>query len=334
MKKVKLAILGATGMVGQALLEILYQRQFPIEKLYPLASTSGKPVGFGHSMLETIAASEFDFGLVDIGLFSAGSDASKKYAPLAAEQGCIVIDNTSCFRYDDDVPLVVPEVNPEMISLSPPRGIIANPNCSTIQMLLAIKPLHDRVGVSRINVATYQAVSGSGHTAVEELIQQMQAKFTGEQLVTNVYPKVIANNAIPQIDIFLENGYTKEEMKMHWETQKILNDKGVHVNATCVRIPVFNGHSEAIHLETREKISLAEAKACLRAAPGLKLVEGNDYPTALSADGQDTVYVGRLREDISHPRGLNFWCVGDNLRKGAALNAIQIAEKLCELQNK
>lgn len=322
-----IAILGATGAVGQTLLSLLESRNFPVSKIFPLASTSGKPVQFKGETLTTLAAAEFDFQQADIGLFSAGSDASKHYAPIAHAAGCVVIDNTSCFRYDDDVPLVVPEVNPQMIMAHPPRGIIANPNCSTIQMLLALKPIYDAVGITRINVATYQAVSGSGHAAIDELLTQSRAVLSGEPVVAKVYPKQIAFNVLPQIDVFQDNGYTKEEMKMHWETQKILGDAHIQVNATCVRVPVINGHSEAIHIETVDKITPEQVRACLAKAPGVRLLE--DYPTAaIEGDGSDDVFVGRIREDYSHPKGLNLWVVADNLRKGAALNAIQIAEKL------
>lgn len=331
MQTFRIAILGATGIVGQTLLNILQERKFPVAEIFPLASQAGKSVNFGNKSLPVIAASEFDFSRADIGLFSAGSDISEIYAPKAAAAGCVVIDNTACFRYDDDVPLVIPEINPHTLTDKPARGIIANPNCSTIQMLLALKPIYDRVGILRVNVATYQAVSGSGLAAMSELQGQVDDYLHHQKMVPQIYPVPIAFNVIPHIDIFLENGYSKEEMKMHWETQKILEDKSIQVNATTVRVPVMNGHSLAVHIETRDKITAAEAQQCLAAAPGVVVVDERQgkYPTALThADGHDAVYVGRIREDFTHPRGLNFWCVADNLRKGAALNAIQIAERL------
>lgn len=332
MKKYRIAILGATGVVGQTLLKILEERQFPVAEIFPLATHAGKSVNFAGNSIPVIAASEFDFALADIGLFSAGSDISEIYAPKAAQAGCVVIDNTACFRYDDDVPLVVPEINAHVLIDKPPRGIIANPNCSTIQMLVALKPIYDQVGILRINVATYQAVSGSGQAAMSELKTQVEDYLQHQKMVPQVYPVPIAFNVIPHIDIFLDNGYSKEEMKMHWETQKILSDAAIQVNATTVRVPVMNGHSMAVHIETRDKITAEQARTCLTGAPGIIIVDDHKqvkYPTALThADGKDAVFVGRIREDFSHPRGLNLWCVADNLRKGAALNAVQIAEHL------
>ena len=257
---------------------------------------------------------------------------SAKYVPRATAAGCVVIDNTSHFRYEADVPLVISEVNPEAIADYRERNIIANPNCSTMQMLVALKPIYDAVGIVRINVATYQAVSGTGRAAIRELADQSGKLLNGLKIESHVYPRQIAFNVIPHIDIFQDNGYTKEEMKMHWETQKILNDASIAVNATAVRVPVFFGHAEAIHIETRDKISAENVKALLAKAPGVVVVDEQmpgGYPTpALEATGQDAVFVGRIREDFSHPEGLNLWVVSDNVRKGAALNAVQIAEIL------
>jgi aspartate-semialdehyde dehydrogenase len=274
----------------------------------------------------------FDWSQAQIGLFSAGASVSAQWAPIAAASGCVIIDNTSQFRYQDDIPLVVPEVNPQAIALYKNHGIIANPNCSTIQMLVALKPIHDAVGIERINVCTYQAVSGTGRKAIEELANQTANLLNGKPVQTSVYPKQIAFNVLPHIDVFQENGYTKEEMKMVWETRKILGDDSVQVNPTAVRVPVFYGHSEAVHIETREKITARRAREILDNAPGVTVVDEHlpgGYPTAVTeAAGKDAVFVGRIREDISHPRGLNLWVVSDNVRKGAALNSVQIAEVL------
>ncbi|MFT4615184.1 MAG: aspartate-semialdehyde dehydrogenase, partial [Bacteroidia bacterium] len=275
---------------------------------------------------------EFDFSQVQIGLFSAGGSVSEKYAPIAAAAGCVVIDNTSHFRRDDDVPLIVPEVNIEALAGYGTRNIVANPNCSTIQMLVALKPIYDAVGIERINVSTYQAVSGSGKEAVSELAGQTARLMNGQDIEKGIYPKQIAFNALPHIDIFQENGYTREEMKMVWETQKIFDDPSIQVNATCVRIPVFYGHSESLHIETVDKITAEQARDLLAAAPGVTVVDeraDGGYPTAVTEGaGSDAVFVGRIREDISHPKGLNLWVVSDNVRKGAALNSVQIAESL------
>ena len=277
---------------------------------------------------------EFDFSQAEIGLFSAGGSISAEYAPKAAAAGCVVIDNTSHFRRDDDIPLVVPEVNSHALNRFADRNIIANPNCSTIQMLVALKPIYDAVGIARINVATYQAVSGTGKSAIEELAAQTARLLNGQPAESKVYPKQIAFNALPHIDTFQENGYTREEMKMVWETQKIFEDETISVNPTCVRIPVFHGHSEAVHIETKQPISAVEAQALLESAPGVEVIDtraDGGYPTPVSeAAGSDPVYVGRIREDISHPMGLDLWVVSDNLRKGAALNSVQIAEVLIE----
>jgi len=333
-KKYDVAVVGATGAVGETMMSILAERNFPVGTLYPLASSrsAGKRVEFGGKHVKVEDLDEFDFSKVQIGLFSAGGSVSEKYAPIAAEAGCIVIDNTSHFRYDDDIPLVVPEVNPEAVADYKNRNIIANPNCSTIQMLVALKPIYDLVGIERINVCTYQAVAGTGKQAIEELAGQTAALLNGKEIKAEVYPKQIAFNALPQIDVFLENGYTKEEMKMVWETKKIFSDDAILVNPTAVRIPVFYGHSEAIHFETREKISVDDATAALQDAPGIVVLDERQpggYPTAVTESvGTDPVYVGRIREDISHPRGLDLWVVADNVRKGAALNSVQIAEIL------
>ncbi len=317
------------------MLKTLKQRKFPVGKVYAVASarSAGDFVDFGDEELEVHDLAGFDFSKVRIGLFSPGAEVSKIYAPKAAAAGCVVIDNTSQFRYDQDIPLVVPEVNPQDIALYKTRGIIANPNCSTIQMLVALKPLHDAAGIERINVATYQSVSGTGKPAIEELARQSAQALNGQGIEDyKVYPRPIAFNVLPHIDVFLDNGYTKEEMKMVWETRKILGDDSILVNPTAVRVPVFYGHSEAVHIETREKISAEAARKLLAKAPGVTVVDerkDGGYPTAATdAAHQDGVFVGRIREDISHPRGLDLWVVSDNIRKGAALNSVQIAEVL------
>ena len=331
-RKLNIAIVGATGAVGETFLTVLEERNFPIADLYLLASSRsvGEIIKFKGQDYDVQDLEFFDFRDVDIAFFSAGGDVSKQYAPIAAAAGAVVIDNTSCFRYDDDIPLVVPEVNPKRIAEYTHRGIIANPNCSTIQMVVALKPLHDAVGISRINVATYQAVSGTGRRAVTELVTQIGELINGRAVKPTVYPQQIAFNVIPHIDEFQDNGYTREEMKMVWETRKILEDDSIMVNPTTVRVPVLYGHSEAIHLELRSPLSAAEARALLSKAPGVKVIDDPSklkYPTALShAVGHDEVFVGRIRADISHPCGLNLWVVADNVRKGAATNAIQIAE--------
>ena len=334
-KQIDVAVVGATGAVGEAMMEILEQREFPVGKLFPLASSrsAGKTVRFRGKTLTIGDLAEFDFSQVQIGLFSAGGSVSAEYAPKAAAAGCVVIDNTSHFRRDEDIPLVVPEVNPHAIAHYTNRGIIANPNCSTIGMLVALKPIRDAVGIERINVATYQAVSGTGKDAIEELATQTARLLNGQAVDAKVYPKQIAFNALPHIDTFQDNGYTREEMKMVWETQKIFEDDSIQVNPTCVRVPVFFGHSEAVHIETRDKISAEQARELLLSAPGVTVIDEHvdgGYPTAVTESaGQDPVFVGRIREDISHPRGLDLWVVSDNVRKGAALNSVQIAELLC-----
>ena len=335
-QKLNIAVVGATGVVGEAMLDILAERKFPVDKIHALASerSLGKTVAYGNRELDVQDLATFDFAKARIGLFSAGGSVSAEYAPKAAAAGCVVIDNTSHFRRDDDIPLVVPEVNPEAIADYTSRGIIANPNCSTIQMLVALKPIYDAAGIERINVATYQAVSGAGRSAVEELVRQTTALLNGRPLEIEGPAKQIAFNAVPHIDSFEDNRYTREEMKMVWETRKILGDEHIGVNPTAVRIPAFFGHSEAIHIETREKISASRVCDLMREAPGVELIDGTDfgkYPTAVTdSSGTDPVYVGRVREDISHPRGINLWVVADNIRKGAALNSVQIAEILAK----
>ena len=328
------AVVGATGAVGETMLSILEERDFPVGEVYALASSRsvGKRIPFKGGSLKVEDLAEFDFSKAEVGLFSAGGDISAEYAPKAADAGCIVIDNTSHFRYDDDIPLVVPEVNPDKIAEYNRHGIIANPNCSTIQMLVALKPIYDAVGIERINVCTYQAVSGTGKEAIEEVVQQTAKLLNGKSIEARVYPKQIAFNVLPQIDVFMENGYTKEEMKMVWETRKIFNDESIKVNPTAVRVPVFYGHSEAIHIETREKIDADTVRALLEKATGVTVIDerkDGSYPTAVTeSSGHDDVFVGRIREDISYPKGIDLWVVGDNVRKGAALNSIQIAELL------
>ena len=333
-KTYDVAVVGATGAVGETMMQVLAERNFPVGNLYPLASerSAGNTIEFKGKEYTIENLADFDFSKVQIGLFSAGGSISAEYAPKAAAAGCVVIDNTSHFRYDDDIPLVVPEVNPHAIAEYKTRGIIANPNCSTIQMLVALKPIHDAVGIERINVATYQAVSGTGKEAIEELAQQTKALLNFEKVEASVYPKQIAFNALPHIDVFQDNGYTKEEMKMVWETQKIFGDKSIKVNPTCVRIPVFFGHSEAVHIETKEKISAEKVRELLSQADGVVVLDDRKdggYPTAVTeASGKNETFVGRIREDISHPRGIDMWVVADNVRKGAATNSVQIAEVL------
>ena len=333
-KTFDVAVVGATGAVGETMLSILAERKFPVGEVHALASSrsAGKKVEFGDKLLTVQDLADFDFSKVQIGLFSAGASISEVYAPKAAAAGCVVIDNTSQFRYDDDIPLVVPEVNPHAIADYKARGIIANPNCSTIQMLVALKPIRDAVGIARINVATYQAVSGTGKEAIEELAGQTAHLLNAQPIKTEVYPKQIAFNVLPQIDVFLDNGYTREEMKMVWETRKIFEDEAIQVNPTAVRVPVFYGHSEAVHIETGEKITAGKARELLSSAEGVVVLDDRKdggYPTAVTEGANnDPVYVGRIREDISHEKGLDMWIVADNVRKGAALNSVQIAEIL------
>jgi aspartate-semialdehyde dehydrogenase len=333
-RRYNVAVVGATGAVGEVMLAILAERKFPIGEVHALASrrSAGTKVAFNGGELTVEALESFDFKGIDIGLFSPGASVSAVYAPKAAQAGCVVVDNTSQFRYEPDIPLVVPEVNEHAIAQYKTRGIIANPNCSTIQMVVALKPLHDAAGIERINVCTYQSVSGTGKEAIDELGAQTEALMHGRPVERHVYPKQIAFNVLPHIDVFMDNGYTKEEMKMVWETHKILEDEAIRVNPTTARVPVFYGHSEAVHIETRDKLTAAKARELLSAAPGVTVLDERQdggYPTAATeAAGRDPVYVGRIREDISHPRGLNLWVVSDNVRKGAALNSIQIAEIL------
>jgi len=333
-KKFNVAVVGATGAVGETMLSILQERHFPVENIVALASSrsAGSTIRYEGKTVVIEELEKFDFKGIDIGLFSPGAAVSKIHAPRAAEAGCVVIDNTSEFRYDDDIPLVIPEVNPHAIADYKNRGIIANPNCSTIQMLVALKPIHDAATIERINVCTYQAVSGTGKEAIEELAKQTAELLNGRPAVCEVYPRQIAFNALPHIDDFQDNGYTKEEMKMVWETRKIFEDDAIQVNPTAVRIPVFFGHSEAVHIETRKKLSAEQVKNILSNKPGIELMDEHKdggYPTAVSeAAGNDPVFVGRIREDISHPQGINLWVVSDNVRKGAALNSVQIAEIL------
>ena len=330
-KTVNVAVAGASGAVGEALIDILQERKFPVGELALLASerSAGKRLQFNGKSVQIQRLDEFDFSNTQIGLFSAGGSVSAEFAPQAAAQGCIVVDNTSHFRNDDDIPLVVSEVNPECVADYAPRNIIANPNCSTMQMVVALKPIHDAVGITRVNVATYQAVSGAGASGIEELAGQTAKLLNGKPIEQGKMPAQIAFNAIPQIDTFQDNGYTREEMKMAWETCKILQDDSIAVNATCVRIPVFYGHSEAVHIETREPISVEAARELLAKAPGVTMLGDHELATPVEhGAGTDPVFVSRLRKDISHPNGLNMWVVADNVRKGAALNSVQIAELL------
>jgi aspartate-semialdehyde dehydrogenase len=332
----KVAMVGATGAVGETLLSILAERDFPVSELVPLASerSAGGQVEFAGKKVTVQNLADYDFTGVDIAFFSAGGSVSREHAPRAAAAGAVVIDNTSEFRYQDDIPLVVSEVNPHAIADYTVRGIIANPNCSTMQMLVALAPIHRAVGIERINVATYQSVSGAGRSGMEELGRQTAALLNFQDAEPAKFPKQIAFNVIPHIDDFQPNGYTKEEMKMVWETRKILEDASIAVNPTAVRVPVFYGHAEAVHVETRDKITAEQARALLEQAPGVVVMDerkAGGYPTPVGdAAGKDPVFVGRIREDISHERGLDLWIVADNIRKGAALNAVQIAELLIE----
>ena len=330
-RRFHVAVVGATGAVGEVMLAILADRNFPIATLSLLASSrsAGGEVDFQGDKIKVQDLADFDPTGVDIALFSAGGSVSKEYAPKFAAAGAVVIDNSSAFRYDDDVPLVVSEVNPEALKQRP-RGIIANPNCSTMQMLVALAPLHRQYGIERINVATYQSVSGGGRSALEELGKQTGQLLSFQQIDPQRFPVQIAFNLIPHIDDFQDNGFTKEEMKLVWETRKILGDDSILVNPTAVRVPVFYGHSEAVTIQTRDKVTPDAARELLSRSPGVEVVdrhEAGGYPTPVThASGTDAVYVGRIREDLSHPHGLNLWIVSDNIRKGAALNAVQLAE--------
>jgi aspartate-semialdehyde dehydrogenase len=334
-RQFKVAIVGATGLVGETMVSVLEERGFPVEKLFALASdrSLGRSLTFRDKSLGIRQLKGFDFSQVDIALFSAGADTSREFAPRAVAAGCWVIDNTSEFRLRDDVPLVVPEVNPEALEALKAPGIIANPNCSTIQLVVALKPLHDAAGIERIDVATYQSASGAGRAAVEELARQSIQVLSGKGPVEleDGY-KQTAFNCIPHIDEFQENGYTREEMKLVLETRKILGDAQLRVNATAVRVPVFYGHSEVVHISTRHALSAEQARELLKNAPGVTLMDEpriGGYPTAATeAANRDTVYVGRIREDLAPDRGLNLWVVADNVRKGAATNSVQIAEAL------
>ncbi|GJM06015.1 MAG: aspartate-semialdehyde dehydrogenase [marine bacterium B5-7] len=339
-RKYNVAVVGATGAVGQTMLSILEERAFPIDQIYPLASerSAGEMIDFNKKQVVIGNLADFDFAKADIAMFSAGGEVSAIYAPQAAKQRCVVIDNTSHFRTVENIPLVVPEVNPEAIAMYKETYIIANPNCSTIQMLVALAPIHRKVGIERINVATYQSVSGAGQKGINELSQQTQSILNFKPLKISAFSQQIAFNVIPHIDQFQDNGYTREEMKMVWETQKILGDRSIMVNPTCVRVPVFYGHAEAVHIETREKISAQEVKQLMIDAEGVELMDDPNsltYPSpAVNSAGNDPVYVGRIREDISYENGLNLWIVSDNIRKGAALNSVQIAEKLIKILDK
>ncbi|MFM2608615.1 aspartate-semialdehyde dehydrogenase [Vibrio chagasii] len=326
-----IAILGATGAVGETILEVLKERKFPIGELHLLASerSEGKTYRFNGKTIQVQNVADFDWSQVHIAFFSAGGDLSEQWAPVAADEGVVVIDNTSKFRYEYDVPLVVPEVNPEAIAEFRNRNIIANPNCSTIQMLVALKPIHDEVGLERINVSTYQSVSGAGKTGIDDLAGQTAKLLNGMPAENSAFPQQIAFNCIPQIDEFTENGYTREEMKMVWETQKIFNDSSITVNPTCVRVPVFYGHAESLHVETRSPIGADQVVQLLENTEGVEVFHGMEFPTQVrDAGGKDHVMVGRIRNDISHHSGINMWVVADNVRKGAATNAVQIAEVL------
>ncbi len=329
----KIAVVGATGNVGHEMLNILAERQFPVDEIVALASrrSLGTEVSFGETTLKTKDLDTFDFTGWDMALFAVGSDATKKYAPKAAAAGCVVIDNSSLYRYDPEIPLIVPEVNPEAIHDYKNKMIIANPNCSTAQMVVALKPLHDRAKIKRVVVSTYQSVSGSGKEAIDELWNQTKGMYVpGQEVAPSVYPKQIAFNVIPHIDVFMDSGDTKEEWKMIAETKKIV-DKSIKVTATCVRVPVFVGHSESINIETEEFLDEDEARDILREAPGILVVdkrENGGYVTPVECVGDFATFISRIRQDVSIENGLNFWCVSDNLRKGAALNAVQIAELL------
>ena len=335
----RVAVVGATGAVGREMLQTLAERKFPADKVYALASTnsSGKEVSYGDDTpLKIEALDSFDFAQADIALFSAGGDISNKFGPIAAAAGCIVIDNSSAFRMDEDVPLIVPEVNADavegMLLAKGGRNIIANPNCSTAQLVVALKPLHDKFQVKRVVVSTYQAVSGAGRPAMDELFNQTKGIFVNDDVRPEKFTKQIAFNAIPHIDVFMEDGATKEEWKMTAETKKIL-DPAIELVATCVRIPVFIGHSEAVFIETKKPIAEGEARQILRDADGVVVIDhraDEGYVTPIECAGEDAVYISRIRRDPSIDNGLAFWCVSDNLRKGAALNSVQIAELVVE----
>jgi aspartate-semialdehyde dehydrogenase len=325
------AVVGATGAVGQEMLRVLAERNFPVREIRLLASerSAGKKVPFGRREETVQLLTEESFSGIEIALFSAGGSISKKFVPAAVRAGAVAVDNTSAYRMDPEVPLVVPEVNPGDTAAH--KGIIANPNCSTIQMVVALKPLHDVARIRRVIVSTYQATSGAGQKAMNELFEQTRSLLNSQEPEISVLPHRIAFNCIPHIDVFLDNGYTKEEMKMVNETRKILGDDSIAVTATAVRVPAFYGHAEAVTIETEKKLTAGEAREILAVAPGVRVIDEpsqNVYPMQIDAAGQDDTLVGRIREDISHPRGLNLWVVADNVRKGAATNAVQIAELL------
>ncbi len=328
----KVAIAGATGNVGREMLDILAERAFPVREVVALASqrSLGQEVSFGDKTLKIKTLDHYDFSDTDICLMSAGGAVSKEWSPKIGAQGCVVIDNSSAWRYDADVPLVVPEVNADAVRGFSKKNIIANPNCSTAQLVVALKPLHDRFGIKRVVVSTYQSVSGAGKEGMDELFDQTKAIYSAGEPKLKKFPKRIAFNLIPQIDVFMEDGYTKEEWKMMAETKKILDPK-IRLTATCVRVPVFISHSEAVNIECERPVSVAEARAIWREAPGVLVIDRHEpggYITPLEAAGEDATYISRIREDATVENGLTFWCVSDNLRKGAALNAVQIAECL------
>ena len=327
------AVCGATGAVGQEMLKVLEQRDFPYSEIIPMAShrSAGKKLPFKGEELTVVELTEDSFDGVDLALFSAGGATSEKFAPIAAKAGCVVVDNSSAWRMNDECPLVVPEVNPHDLDWH--KGIIANPNCSTIQMMVALKPIHDEAQIKRVVVSTYQAVSGTGQKAIEELENQTRRLMSGQPVVADVYPHQIAFNCLPHIDVFMDNGYTKEEMKMVHETVKIMGDASIKVTATCVRVPCFYSHSESVNIETEEKLTADDVRALLAKSPGIVVEdfpEKKAYPMPINAAGEDATYVGRIREDETIDNGINMWVVSDNIRKGAALNTVQIAETLLE----
>ena len=334
-KSYAVAVAGATGAVGLEMIKTLEQRKFPVGSVKLLASerSVGKELRFNGKPVTVEKLTKDSFKGIQIALFSAGASRSLEFAPAAAASGAVVVDNSSAFRMDPEIPLVVPEVNPHAIAQYKKRGIIANPNCSTIQMVVALKPIHDAARITRIVVSTYQAVSGTGLKAIDELMVQTRALLNSQEIQKKVYPHQIAFNCLPHIDVFLDNGYTKEEMKMVNETRKIMEDSSIRVTATTVRVPVLHSHSESVNIETEKKLTPREVRELLSKAPGVKVVDNpalNEYPLAIHAAGRDETFVGRIREDESIPNGINLWVVSDNVRKGAALNAVQIAEILIE----
>jgi len=335
-RQFRVAVIGATGLIGETLITVLEERNFPVSELHALASdrSLGRSVSFRGRRYPVQELADFDFAHCDFALFCAGAQVSREYVPRAVAAGCLVIDNTSEFRYQEDVPLVVPEVNLHALEGLGTRGIVANPNCCTIQMVLVLKPLYDAAGIERIEVATYQSASGAGRAALEELARQSVDALSGKGVAADAGIGQIAFNCVPHIDSFQDNGYTREEMKLVWETRKILGDAAIRVNATAVRVPVFYGHSEAVHIQTRRPLSADQARELLRKAPGVTVMDerrAGGYPTAATeAAKRDTVYVGRIREYLAPDRGLNLWIVADNVRKGAATNSVQIAEALAQ----